>query len=233
MALRGNLDDISIADLIQLNCQSGARALLTVQRDNDELVLYFDAGEVVHAQWGDAQGEEAVYELLTWSHGTFEAEQGVASPAHTIDIPWSALIMEGMRRLDEMQHEQPSSPQPSADPLSRTLHDMAASLSFQGMVVISRDGVVLAAELPGKMDQARVGAVAAGVLSLSGRSVGQLARGELQQTVIQGSDGNIIITHAGQKAALVALADKNLNLGMAFLEARESAQKIAEILETQ
>ena len=80
------------------------------------------------------------------------------------------------------------------------------------------------------MDQARVGAVAAGVLSLSGRSVGQLARGELQQTVIQGTGGNIIITYAGDKAALVALADTSLNLGMAFLEARESAHKVAEVL---
>ena len=96
--------------------------------------------------------------------------------------------------------------------------------------MISMDGLVISAELPGKMEQARVGAVAAGVLSLSGRSVTQLARGELLQTLIQGTEGNVIITFAGKNAVFVALTGASVNLGMAFLEAREGAQKVAEIL---
>ncbi len=75
-----------------------------------------------------------------------------------------------------------------------------------------------------------MGAVAASILSLSGRSVGQLARGDLQQTLIQGSGGNVIITHAGKNAAFVALTGKDVNLGMAFLEAREGAETVAGIL---
>ncbi len=227
MALKGNLTDISIADLIQLNCQAGTQARLTARHADQELVMYFDGGEIVHAQVGEVQGEEAVYELLMWQEGTFEVEQGLAPPARTINLPWSALVMEGMRRRDEKEQLSP----PPLTPLETVLREMAARLSFQGMAVISRDGVVLAAELPGQLDQTRVGAIAAGLLSLSGRSVGQLARGELQQTVIQGTEGNIIITYAGPNAVLIALADKNINLGMAFLEARESAQKIAELLE--
>jgi hypothetical protein len=229
MALKGNLTDISIADLIQLNCQSGARARLTAKHGNQTLVLYFDSGEIAHAQVGDVQGEEAVYELLLWQDGTFEVEQGMETPTRTINIPWSALIMEGMRRLDE-RGQLPQAP--PANPLEAALQDMAANMSFQGMAVISRDGVVLAAELPGQLDKSRVGAIAAGILSLSGRSVGQLARGNLLQTMIQGSEGNIIITYAGQNAVLIALVDKTISLGMAFLEARESAQQVAQIVGT-
>ena len=96
--------------------------------------------------------------------------------------------------------------------------------------MISMDGLVISAELPGKMEQARVGAVAAGVLSLSGRSVTQLARGELLQTLIQGTEGNVIITFAGKNAVFVALTGASVNLGMAFLEAPEGAQKVVEIL---
>jgi hypothetical protein len=206
---------------------------LTARRGSDgaELAVYFDGGEIAHAQMGEVQGEEAVYELLLWQAGTFEVEQGVKPPARTINVPWSALIMEGMRRLDERQAQAaPDSGPAEPSGLKRALAEMAARLSFQGVAVISRDGVVLAAELPGQFDQARLGAIAAGILSLSGRSVGQLQRGELQQTVIQGTDGKIIITHAGGKAALVALADTNLSLGMAFLEARETAQQVADLL---
>lgn len=243
MALKGNLTDIHIADLIQLNCQSGARARLTAQRDDDELVVYFDAGEIVHAQVRDVRGEEAVYELLTWETGTFEMEPDVAPPDRTIQIPWSALVMEGMRRLDEGRRGQPeqsvgkesvpmaTTQKRRSERLAEALYDLvSSSLDIEGVVVISLDGLVIAAELPSKMDQARVGAVAAGILNLSDRSVGQLARGDLQQTLIQGSDGNVIITHAGKNATFVVLTGQGVNLGMAFLEAREGAQAVAEIL---
>lgn len=124
-----------------------------------------------------------------------------------------------------------STTQKRSEVLAQALHDLVAnSLDIQGVAVISMDGLVISAELPGKMDQARVGAVAAGVLSLSGRSVTQLARGELQQTLIQGTEGNVIITYAGKNAVFVALTGANVNLGMAFLEAREGAQRVAEIL---
>ena len=46
MALQGNLKDIYIADLIQLNCQSGTRARLTAQRDGDQIFVYFDGGQL-------------------------------------------------------------------------------------------------------------------------------------------------------------------------------------------
>lgn len=124
-----------------------------------------------------------------------------------------------------------STTQKRSEVLSQTLRDLINnSTDIQGVAVISLDGLVISAELPSKMEQARVGAVAAGILSLSGRSVGQLGRGELQQTLIQGSDGNVIITYAGKNAVFVALTGPNVNLGMAFLEAREGAQRVAEIL---
>lgn len=124
-----------------------------------------------------------------------------------------------------------AAPQKRSEQLAETLRDLVGgSTDIQGAAVISMDGLVIAAELPGKLDQARVGAVAAGILSLSGRSVGQLARGELQQTLIQATEGNVIITYAGKNAAFVALTGKDVNLGMAFLETREGAQKVAGIL---
>lgn len=124
-----------------------------------------------------------------------------------------------------------STPQKRGEALAQALRNLINnSTDIQGVAVISLDGLVISAELPGKMDQARVGAVAAGVLSLSGRSVTQLSRGELLQTLIQGTDGNVIITYAGKNAVFVALTGYGVNLGMAFLEAREGAQRVAEIL---
>ncbi len=241
MALKGNLTDLDIADLIQLNCQSGARAKLTAQYGDNEMInLYFDGGEVAHAEFGSIEGEEAVYELLSWEDGVFEVEQEVAPPTRTINLPWSALIMEGMRRLDEKRAASSSENQKEQeemagetrrDRLAQTLRNLIdTSGDISGVAVVSRDGLIMAADLPSGIDQARVGAVAAAILSLSGRSVGQLQRGDLAQTTIQGSEGYIIISQAGPNAVLVALTGQGVNLGMVFLEVRECASAVADVL---
>ncbi|HDQ34986.1 MAG TPA: DUF4388 domain-containing protein [Chloroflexi bacterium] len=243
MALKGTLGDLSIADLIQLHCQSGNTAQLTVQNEAEELriTLYFAGGEVVHAEFGALHGPEAVYELLTWEEGTFEVAQDAAAPARTIEIPWSALLMEGLRRADEQRQAQTitDTAKEQTTMAGETRRERLASVLSQlvetsgdirGAGVVGRDGLIIAAQLPSQMEQARVGAVAAAILSLSGRSVGQLERGDFEQTLIQGTDGNIIITDAGKNAVFVALTGKDVNLGMVFLEVRESAQAVADIL---
>jgi len=237
MALRGNLSDLNVADLIQLQCQSAAQACLAVNAAGWQAEVYFAGGEVVHAQSPEGQGEAVVYRLLALEEGTFEVTAGKAAPEQTIRLPWSALIMEGLRQKDEQQDgvrlAEPADAAPlltRPNPVAQTLQQLAAQTSFLGLAAVSRDGVVLAADLPGSMDVARVGAIAAGLLSLSGRSVGQLGRGELMQTLIQGTQGNLIITQAGPQAALRALSPVEMNLGMAFLEARESAAALAKVI---
>jgi hypothetical protein len=105
------------------------------------------------------------------------------------------------------------------------------SFDIQGAMVVSRDGLVMASRLPGGLEDTRVGAVSAGVLSLGVRSITQLGRGEFNQILAQGTKGNVVVTGAGNKAAFVALTAANINLGMVFLEAREAAERIARILD--
>ena len=254
MALEGNLSDIDVADLIQLNCQSGARARLTAKRGDEVAELYFDTGQVVHAEMGNLQGAEAAYRLLAWESGTFDLEKEVPPPDVTISIPWSALILEGMRRLDEEREGQGEQEEEAEkvdktvqsrigkelgemavetrkERLEKTLRNLVeGSADIQGVAVISMDGLIIAAVLPQGMERTRVGAVAAGILSLSGRSIEQLKRGTLQRTLVQGSEGNVVLTQAGKNAAFAALTGQDVNLGLVFLEAREGAEAVAEIL---
>lgn len=239
MALQGELSGVDIADLIQLNCQSGDQVRLTARRGGETAVLYFDHGEVVHAETGTQQGAEAVYEFMAWETGTFATEKGIPPPQVTIRLPWLALVMEGKRRLDErrmpqsVEKEQTTMERPMKrgerlEAAVRSIVDRATSLI--GVAVITPDGLVIAASLPPSIDQLRVGAVAASILSLSIRSAAQLERGEIHQTLIQGSEGNIIITQAGKNAIFVGITGKGSNLGMVLLEVREGTKQIAEIL---
>lgn len=238
MALQGTLGDLSLSDLIQLHCQAGSTARLTIQKASGESGrLYFEGGEIVHAEGEGFQGSEAA--LLTWQEGSFEVDQNTAAPTRTIRMPWSAVLMEGLRRADERRrHENSSKNQEGImagenrrERLAQILSQLVESSGdVRGAAVVGRDGLIIAAHLPAKMEQARVGAVAAALLSLSGRSIGQLERGEFQQTLIQGTEGNVLITDAGKNAVFVALTGKDVNLGMVFLEVREAAGAVAEIL---
>lgn len=56
MALGGSLSDVFFGDLIQLYCQPRSRARLTARHGKDQVVIYFDDGELVHAESRQAEG---------------------------------------------------------------------------------------------------------------------------------------------------------------------------------
>ncbi len=103
--MQGNLNDMTVADLIQHNCQDRKTLRLNIQHNNHQACLYFKNGNVVHALCEDLEGEEVVYKLLNWETGTFEQETGVEPPKVTVMHGWSALLLEGARRLDENRPE--------------------------------------------------------------------------------------------------------------------------------
>jgi CheY-like chemotaxis protein/predicted regulator of Ras-like GTPase activity (Roadblock/LC7/MglB family) len=99
--VRGNLRTWSLPNIVQINCEERHQARLWLKRQGQEGSIYFAEGDVVHAELGSRVGEEAVYELLNWEEGSFELEKGVPTPERTIDVGWSGLLLEGVRRIDE------------------------------------------------------------------------------------------------------------------------------------
>ena len=112
MALTGNLRDLSLASLIQLACSEQLQACLQLQHATQRAQLYFADGNIAHMVLEPADenttiptitGEEVLYEILKWDEGAFELLPDVPPPAHSVQGNWSALLLEGMRRLDETQ----------------------------------------------------------------------------------------------------------------------------------
>jgi hypothetical protein len=101
MTIKGDLKDMNLSSIITLNCNEGKRACLQIGQGNREASVFFDKGQIVHAVLGSEEGEEVVYELLTWDEGTFEIVPNVPPPKHTITTHWSGLLLDGMRRVDE------------------------------------------------------------------------------------------------------------------------------------
>jgi len=108
----GKLSDLSMIDLLQTiaaNGRSGVVHLRSAAGARGE--VYFRKGAVVDAEVGRLSGADAVYRLFSWSDGTFEVEWRNIRRRDTVSLAAPALLMEGMRRLDEwtrVLHDLPS-----------------------------------------------------------------------------------------------------------------------------
>jgi hypothetical protein len=108
MPLEGDLKDISLTSVVQILCMERRKGGLFVRRRGEEGTVYFYDGEIVHATVGPLEGEEAIYQLLTWMDGTFRMNDQVTIPRKTIGMNWNHLMIEGMRRIDEQNRESAS-----------------------------------------------------------------------------------------------------------------------------
>ncbi|WP_226827463.1 MULTISPECIES: roadblock/LC7 domain-containing protein [Acidithiobacillaceae] len=105
-----------------------------------------------------------------------------------------------------------------------------SSADIEASAVISTDGLTIASQLSSTMDEDRVGAMSAAMLSLGDRTAVELARGDLEQVMIKGDNGYVLLIHAGPDAVLTVIAHKAAKLGPVFLDASRAAAGIAEQL---
>jgi len=103
MALIGNLKEFSLVNLIQLNCLEKKTAKLTFNFRGKIGVIYFESGEIPHAQYDNSTGPDAMYKVIHLNEGEFKIEEGIRTNLRTNSIKWSELILEGMRLYDESQ----------------------------------------------------------------------------------------------------------------------------------
>ena len=101
MALTGELTDLSLAELIEFFCNQRKTGRLTVAYPQAPAYFYLVSGSVVHASIGELRGIEAVYYALTQSNANFNFSSAYEAPDHTINQPWTSVVLEGLRRMDE------------------------------------------------------------------------------------------------------------------------------------
>lgn len=83
-----------------------------------------------------------------------------------------------------------------------------SSADIEASAIILTDGLDIAALLSASMDEDRVGAMAAAMLSLGERTATELARGNLEQVMIKGDNGYVLLIDAGPEAVLSTIIRK-------------------------
>jgi len=106
----------------------------------------------------------------------------------------------------------------------------AASPEIEASAVVSVDGLIMASALPAEVEEDRVSAMSAAMLSLGERIAGELGRGALEQVYIRGDSGYVILTSVGEEAVLTALAREGAKLGLIFLEMRRAAEDLVRLV---
>jgi predicted regulator of Ras-like GTPase activity (Roadblock/LC7/MglB family) len=103
--------------------------------------------------------------------------------------------------------------------LEGILQNLVTSTSdVQGAALVSPDGLALASSLPSGMDEERVAAMSAAMLSLGERIGSELARGTNDRLYVEGDKGYGILTSCGEEAVLLVLASKAAKQGLLMLE---------------
>ena len=101
---------------------------------------------------------------------------------------------------------------------------------IEASAIVSVDGLIMASALPTTVEEDRVSAMSAAMLSLGERIASELGRGVLNQVYIRGDDGYVILMSVGEEAVLTVLARKEAKLGLIFLDMRRAAEDMAVFL---
>lgn len=105
-----------------------------------------------------------------------------------------------------------------------------SSADIEASAVVSTDGLLIASQLTSGINEDHVGAMSAAMLSLGDRTAQELGRGSLEQVLIKGDNGYVLMTYAGTDAVVTVLAKSNARLGLIFLDVKRAADDIAKIL---
>jgi hypothetical protein len=118
--------------------------------------------------------------------------------------------------------------------LDRILTELVGQVpEIEAASVVSFDGLAMASALPQAMDEDRVAAMSAALLSLGERAAEGLGRGLLSQVYVEGEDGTVFLISADDEAVLVAVAAKGAKTGLMLFEVRRAAAAVGEALKVE
>ena len=105
VALRGDLSEIGLLDVIQIldNCQKTGQ--LQVSSEGQAGTIFFNVGRIVNAIYQEKAGEQAMYALVAVKGGTFEYQPSAKAFDVVIHNSNTNLLLEGLRLLDEANRD--------------------------------------------------------------------------------------------------------------------------------
>jgi DNA-binding response OmpR family regulator len=200
--VQGNLRDLALTSIISVNCNERNQAELVIRRQGRVGTIYFDSGRIVHASLDGQEGEGAIYELLSWEDGSFSLRQDAPPPKRTIEMDWTGLLLEGLRRiddgmeeweLDELEDVASEEEEPGMD---KVVGALKAVQWVESVVAVSPGGELLGEEASSEPAQRAL--VTALVGQRSRRLAFVLDEGAPRRVFIAGASGRFVVVPFGE-----------------------------------
>ncbi len=119
-----------------------------------------------------------------------------------------------------------------ADLLAQALDDfLATSPEVEAAAVVSADGLPMASALPPHVQEDRLAAMSAALLTLGERAAQNLGKGDLAQVFVEGSQGHVILMSAGTSAVLVAVTSPEAKAGLILFEMRKASGQVQRVMD--
>lgn len=106
----------------------------------------------------------------------------------------------------------------------------ASSPDIEASAVVSVDGLTIASALPQGIEEDRVSAMSAAMLSLGERIASELGRGILEQVYIRGENGYVLLMAVGEEAVLTVMARQQARLGLIMLDMRRAVEALEKLI---
>jgi len=117
------------------------------------------------------------------------------------------------------------------DTLEGVLNELQGSIpEIEACAIVSVEGLPIVSALPMDVDEAKVAAMTAAMLTLGEKAAIELGKGTLEQVNVKGVDGWLLVVSAGLNACLTVSTTANAKLGLIFLDMKRAADKIATMI---
>ncbi len=114
--------------------------------------------------------------------------------------------------------------------LERVLKELKSVGDIEASAIVSRDGLLIAADMSKSVNAEAFAAMTATMLGAAETATSELGKGIPDRVIVEGKEGKIIATGAGPKALLVVMTSPKANLGLVLLEVSKASEKIKELL---
>ena len=238
----GRISDFQLSDLIQMNCLGRLTNAIFVSKDDQQGAIFFEDGNIVHAIVDNIEGEEAFYEILTWQGGSFSVEKSRKAEKESIHKGWQTLLLEGMRRADEIRSTDGQAvASESARKKQDLLKNLEAFVSVKGVMLVSIFTVEgfptsskVNAEYKERYNISSISPIISGLMKHLNTSINDLGFNNIEEVALETGDGFLIFRRIPEKEDfLLVLADKNTNQGLLKMEIKTLLKKITDLLDDE
>jgi len=232
-AAPGRAQGLALPDFLQLIALEERTCTLAVEFGGEKGALYFKQGELIDAETGQLQGNDAVYHMASWSHSGIDIAPHCAKIVKKVHGTLTELLAGRHRQQDAPEQAQPkgasatSAKEGNMATTREILNELAKIPSIDAVCLVARDGFLLDSIARSGIDKEMIGAIASSGFGASDSMGRQLDKGTMLISMIEFDKGPVLLAPIGEDAFLVIVADKEANLGMIRLKLKKHSHELA------